>query len=64
MDFDLRSLGHAQALAEHASFARAAKVLHITQPALSRSIQELERRVGVRLFDRARRGVEPTEAGR
>jgi DNA-binding transcriptional LysR family regulator len=64
MDFDLRSLGHAQALAEHASFARAANVLHLTQPALSRSIQQLEQRVGARLFDRGRRGVEPTEIGR
>lgn len=64
MDFDLRSLNHAQALAEHASFARAANVLHLTQPALSRSIQQLEQRVGARLFDRGRRGAEPTEIGR
>lgn len=64
MDFDLRALGHAQALADHASYARAANVLHLTQPALSRSIQQLERRVGARLFDRGRKGVEPTEVGR
>jgi len=64
MDFDLRSLSHAQALADHASYARAANVLHLTQPALSRSIQQLEQRVGARLFDRGRRGVEPTEIGR
>ena len=64
MDFDLRSLSHAQALADHANYARAANVLHLTQPALSRSIQQLERRVGARLFDRGRRGVEPTEIGR
>jgi len=64
MDFDLRALAHARALADHASFARAARALHITQPALSRSIQQLERRLGVRLFDRGRGRVEPTETGR
>ena len=64
MDFDLRLLRHARALAEEGSFARAARALHLTQPALSRSIQVLERRVGVALFERNRTGVELTEAGR
>jgi DNA-binding transcriptional LysR family regulator len=64
MDFDLRQLRHARALAEHGSFARAARAMHLTQPALSRSIQELERRTGIKLFDRARGGVEPTDLGR
>ncbi len=45
------------------SFARAARAVGLTQPALSRSIQELERRAGTRLFVRDRRGVEPTDAG-
>jgi len=63
MDFDLRQLRHARALAEEGSFARAARSLHITQPALSRSIQELERRTGIRLFDRRQQRVEPTDLG-
>lgn len=64
MDFDLRQLRHARALAEEGSFARAARALHLTQPALSRSIQMLERRVGVLLFDRGKSRVEPTDMGR
>jgi DNA-binding transcriptional LysR family regulator len=63
MDFDLRQLRHARALAEQGSFARAARTLHLTQPALSRSIQELERRTGIKLFDRAKGRIEPTDLG-
>jgi DNA-binding transcriptional LysR family regulator len=63
MDFDLRQLRHARALAEEGSFARAARTLHLTQPALSRSIQMLERRVGFLLFDRSRARVEATDLG-
>jgi DNA-binding transcriptional LysR family regulator len=64
MDFDLRLLRHARALATEGTFARAARSLHLTQPALSRSIQLLEHRVGVALFDRGRARVEPTDMGR
>lgn len=64
MDFDLRLLRHARTLAEEGSFARASRALHLTQPALTRSIQELERRTGVKLFDRAQGGVLPTDVGR
>ncbi len=63
MDFDLRLLRCAIALAEHHNFARAAKSVHLSQPALSRAIQELEQRAGTRLFDRTSLGVEPTDAG-
>ncbi len=63
MDVDLRLLRHALALAAERSFARAARAVGLSQPALSRSIQELERRAGSRLFVRDRRGVEPTDAG-
>jgi DNA-binding transcriptional LysR family regulator len=64
MDFDLRLLRHARALGEERSFARAARTLRLTQPALSRSIQDLERRTGIKLFDRSKSRVEPTDLGR
>jgi DNA-binding transcriptional LysR family regulator len=61
---DLRLLSHALALAEHGSFARAARAVHLSQPALSRSIQSLEGQLGVLVFERGRNGVELTDAGR
>jgi DNA-binding transcriptional LysR family regulator len=63
MGIELRLLRHARALAEHRNFGRAARTLRMTQPALSRSIAQLERQVGTRLFDRTASGVEPTEMG-
>jgi DNA-binding transcriptional LysR family regulator len=63
MAITTQRLKHATALAEHRNFARAAKVLHITQPALSRSIQALEGALGVTLFDRRSGGVELTAFG-
>jgi DNA-binding transcriptional LysR family regulator len=64
MDVEIRLLRHAKALAEHGSFVRAARTLGITQPALTRSIQVLERRVGASLFVRGTDGNAPTDAGR
>ena len=46
------------------TMGKAAERLCITQPAISRSIAELEHALGVRLLDRHRRGIEPTEFGR
>ena len=63
MDISLRLLRHALTLAEHRNFPRAAVALGISQPALSRSMQNLERTVGAVLFDRRPQGVEPTDAG-
>ncbi len=51
-------------LAELGSFARAALSLHLSQPALSRSIQAAERQVGGALFVRSASGVVPTDLGR
>jgi DNA-binding transcriptional LysR family regulator len=64
MHVDLRMILHATTLASERSFAKAAKLLHLSQPALSRSILELEKRVGDKLFDRNNGSVVPTEAGR
>ncbi|GIJ48060.1 LysR family transcriptional regulator [Virgisporangium aliadipatigenens] len=50
-------------VAARGSFSAAAEALSMTQPAVSRQIGGLERRVGVRLFRRSPRGVSPTPAG-
>lgn len=60
----LRALAHLVTLAHRLSFARAAEELGISQSALSRSIQALEKRIGMRLFDRDRAGVALTPQGR
>ena len=64
MALELQQLRQVVALAEHRSFVRAAAALHISQPALSRSIQHLERRFGSSLFVRSSSGVVPTDLGR
>jgi len=46
------------------SMGKAAQILNTTQPNVSRSIGELEHALGVRLLDRHRQGIEPTEYGR
>lgn len=61
---DLKRLHHLTVLVQHGNFHRAAEALHLTQPALSRSIQALEAHVGAPLLARHRTGVEPTELGR
>ena len=64
MALEIQQLRQVIALAEHGSFVRAAAALHISQPALSRSIQNLERRFGSELFLRSGSGVVPTDLGR
>jgi len=59
----LRQLRAFQEVARNATFAAAARQLHITQSALSESIRQLEEAVGVRLFDRTTRTVGLTSAG-
>ena len=60
---DLRLLHQAITLATYRNYARAAQALHLTQPALSRSIAGLEARLGEKLFNRTPGGVEPTAFG-
>jgi len=60
---DLRQLRHFVALADYGHFARAAEAVHLSQPALSRSIQALESGLGCTLVDRHSRGISLTAHG-
>jgi DNA-binding transcriptional LysR family regulator len=60
---NLQQLDHFLAVAETGSFSRAAEKVHLTQPALSRSIQALEAEIGAPLFARLGRRNELTDAG-
>ena len=61
---ELRHLGYCVAIAEEASFSRAASRLRVAQPALSRQIKAMEHEIGFDLFQRQSRGVILTETGR
>ncbi len=61
---DLRAIQYALAVAKHRGFRRAAEALFLTQPTLTRAIQDLEETLGTRLFDRGHRQVEPTPLGK
>lgn len=63
-DVNLRRLQHVVALAETVNFARAADSVNLSQPAFSRSIQALERELGVALFDRTERRAHLTAYGK
>jgi DNA-binding transcriptional LysR family regulator len=63
VDFDTRLLRAFVAVAEDLNFTRAAERLFIAQQALSSQVQQLESRLGVRLFERTTRRVMLTEAG-
>jgi DNA-binding transcriptional LysR family regulator len=60
----LRDLHVLMAVAECGGMARAAERLAITHPVVSKTISDLEQTLGMRLFDRGARGVEPTAYGR
>ncbi len=60
----LHDLHVLMAVVQAGSMSRAAQILNTTQPAVSRSIAELEHAIGVRLLDRGRHGAEPTDYGR
>lgn len=60
---DTRQIDHFLAAFEHRNLRAAAAELHLSQPALTKSLQRLEETLGVRLFDRGRFGVQPTMFG-
>ena len=60
----LHDLHVLMAVAQSGSMGKAARRLNTSQSAISRSIAELEHAFGVRLFDRSRQGIEPTQCGR
>ncbi|MFE2422125.1 LysR family transcriptional regulator [Streptomyces hokutonensis] len=62
-DLDLRLVRCFTVVAEELHFGRAAAVLHLAQPSLSRHVRRLEGELGVRLLDRTTQGTQLTEAG-
>lgn len=63
-EVELRHLRYFVAVAAHGSFNRAAQILHITQPALSRQVRDLEEELGVPLLLRGSNSVSLTESGK
>ena len=60
---ELRQLQYLVAVAEEASFTRAAAKVHVAQPGVSAQIRRLERELGEELLDRSGRTVRLTEVG-
>lgn len=60
---EIRQLQHFLAVVDHGGFRRAAEAVHLTQPALTKSIQNLEEVFGTQLLDRRPRAVIPTPFG-
>lgn len=64
MNFDIADLKAFVAVAELSSFKRAAELLHISQPALSRRVEKLEQALSLKLLERTTRKVELNAMGR
>ncbi|MGB5726579.1 MAG: LysR family transcriptional regulator, partial [Thiogranum sp.] len=63
MNVTLRQLRVFEAVARHLSYTRAAEELHLSQPAVSMQIRQLEDNLGLPLFERVGKKVYITEAG-
>lgn len=64
MNISLRQLRVFEAVARHTSYTRAAEELHLSQPAVSMQVRQLEDTVGLPLFERLGKSIVLTEAGR
>lgn len=60
---DIKQLKALVTVVETGSVTRAAELLHLVQPAVTRQVRALERELGVPLFERTRHGMRPTAAG-
>ncbi|MEK4630356.1 LysR family transcriptional regulator [Solibacillus sp. FSL R7-0682] len=60
---DIRQLEYFVEVAKHLSFTKAASTLHVSQPSISKSIQNFEAELGVPLFYRSSKQLELTDAG-
>lgn len=60
-NFDFNKYRAFYAVAECKSFSRATELLHVSQPAISRSVKELEEQLDTRLFIRGNKSVKLTE---
>lgn len=63
MHLTLRQLALFEAVAQHLSFTRAAQEFHLSQPAVSMQVRQLEENVGLPLFDKLGKKIQLTEAG-
>ena len=63
MELALGPLRTLEVVARHGSFSRAARELHLTQPAVSMQVAQLERRLGLPLLERVGKRAFPTRAG-
>lgn len=63
MNISLRQLQIFEAVVRHMSYTRAAEELHLTQPAVSMQVRQLEEELGLPLFEKLGRGITLTEAG-
>src|SRR5262245_27549258 len=63
MEMDARQLACLLTIAQHGSFSRAAAHLRLSQPALSRTISQLERTLGARVLERGRFGAKLNSLG-
>src|SRR6056297_711912 len=60
---NIQQLEYIVALDDHRHFVDAAESCHITQPTLTMQVRKLEDEVGVQIFNRAKKPLEPTPAG-